>query len=103
MSKYVTLSFALVIGLSMTYCASAPIKDPAVEVKKLIVLYEKSRPKFVVQKQKIIQDSSCERATRLRKVIDQMVEDAEMEVGNTITITKVQMELRQAEQGCLDK
>ena len=78
-------------------------RSPAEEVKQLINLYENARPKFVVQKQKMVQASSCSRATRLRQAIDSMAEDAAMSAANTDTITVVQMELQQAEKDCLAK
>lgn len=81
----------------------APTKDPAEEVQQLIKLYQEAKAKFVVQKQNIIQDEDCGRATRLRGAIDKMAEEAAMSTENTEVITKVQMELQQAEQECLAK
>jgi len=76
--------------------------DAKAEVQKLMALYTDARPKFVVQKQSIIQ-GDCGRATKLRKAIDGMAADAAMSTANTETVTLVQMELQQAEKACKDR
>ena len=80
-----------------------PTKDPAKEIQQLIKLYQEAKPKFVVQKQKMVQAEDCSRATRLRKEIDKLAEEAAMSTEDTEVITKVQMELQQAEKDCLAK
>jgi hypothetical protein len=73
------------------------------QVTQLITLYQDNQAKFVVQKQQIVQDKSCSRATALRKAIDKMAASAAMNPADTKEITVVQMELTQAEKGCLAK
>jgi hypothetical protein len=77
--------------------------DPNEELKQLIALYNDARPKFVVQKEQMIKDTDCSRATRLREAIDKMAADAAMSTADTGGITAVQMELQQAEKECLAK
>ena len=80
-----------------------PTKDPALEVQQLMTLFDEARPKFVAQKQAMIADEDCSRATRLRTAIDKMAADAAMTTEKNETLTMVQMELQQAETGCLEK
>lgn len=80
-----------------------PPRDPRTELQRLIALYEENRAKFVVQKEKLSSGEDCGRATRLRKEIDALAEEAAMSPDNTDTITLVQMELQQAEKDCLAK
>lgn len=100
---FVTAMLVGCIGCLAACGGNKASRDPMDEVKQLINLYENARPKFVVQKQQMIQASSCSRATRLRKAIDSMAEEAAMSPDNTDSITAVQMELQQAEKDCLDK
>lgn len=99
-------SMSMVMGVGLLGCGGKQqpaTKDPMQEVQQLITLYEQARPKFVVQKQEMIQADDCGRATRLREAIDQMAADAAMSPEPSDTITKVQMELQQAEKECLAK
>ena len=80
-----------------------PPPDPAQELSQLITLYQEARPKFVVQKQQMIQADDCSRATRLREAVDKMAADAAMSTEDTTVITQVQMELQQAEKDCQAK
>ena len=80
-----------------------PTKDPAVEVQQLMKLFDEARTKFVAQKQSLIKDEDCSRATRLRGAVDKMAEEAAMSTEKNETLTMVQMELQQAETGCLEK
>ena len=104
MKKILTLVL-LAGGLGFSGCAGekAPAMDPMDEVKKLMTLYQEARPKFVVQKQEMIQADDCSRATRLREAIDQLAEEAAMSPEKNVSITMVQMELQQAEKDCLAK
>lgn len=100
---------AFVIGaftISIVACGGSQKpspQDPKAEVQQLIRLYEEARPKFVVQKEEMIKADDCDRATRLRTAIDEMAAEAAMSPENSDTITKVQMELQQAERDCLAK
>ena len=100
MKKSVTLFTALFIALPLMHCSSAPKKDPMLELKQLITLYEQDRPKFVVQKQNIIQESGCGRANRLRAAADTLASEAAMQPGDSSTIVKIQMEMQQAQKEC---
>lgn len=104
----------LVVGVVFSVCSvvavaacagkqDPPPPDPAQEVSQLIKLYQEARPKFVVQKQQMIQADDCDRATTLREAIDRMAADAAMSTEDTTVITQVQMELQQAEKECLAK
>ena len=106
MNKLVATMLALVCVTLALACGGkqkAPTKDPKAEVNQRITLYNDARTKFVAQKQSLIQAEDCSRATRLRTAIDAMAEEAAMQTGDSSTITKVQMELKQAEDGCLAK
>ncbi len=94
---------ALAVG--MFACGGSKLSKDAArqQVDQLIALYEQNRPKFVMQKQEIEQDKSCDRATALRQAIDDKAREAAMSPTNTDTITLVKMELKQAEKTCRAK
>jgi len=73
------------------------------QVSQLITLYKENRAKFVVQKQEIVQASSCSRATALRQAADSLVAEAAMSPDDATPVTMVQMELKQAEKDCFAK
>ena len=104
MFKLVAFALAIAgVAAGLGCGGGAAKKDPMAELKQLIVLYESARPKFVVQKQEMIQADSCDRATSVRQAADQLAADAAMSTENSETITKVQMEMQQAEKECLAK
>lgn len=80
-----------------------PTKDPMVEVQQLMTLFDEARTKFVAQKQSMIADEDCSRATRMRTAIDKIAADLAMTTEKNETVTMVQMELQQAETACLEK
>jgi len=97
----------LVLGL-ITGCASSPNPklgrgDTATELDQLLVLYEKNRPKFVIQKVKMIQASSCRRAATLHREAKARVKAAEMSSENNDVLIAVQRELDQTENECRKK
>jgi hypothetical protein len=73
------------------------------QLDQLTTLYQENRPKFVSQKQEIVQADSCDRASALREAADDKAKAAAMSPENTDTITAVQMEMAQAEKDCLAK
>ena len=87
----------LVLGL-ITGCASSP--DPKPGLDQLLVLYKENRPKFVIQKIKMIQASSCRRAATLHREAKARVKAAEMSPENNDVLIAVQRELDQAEKEC---
>jgi hypothetical protein len=96
---------AMAVGM-LAACASTTQLTPAQadeQVKKLMVLYDENKPKFVVQKQELEQADDCGRATALRQAIDRIAQEAAMSPDDTQGITLVQMELQQAEKTCLEK
>jgi len=94
---------ATLVGAAGCGASKATGKDPAEEVKQLMVLYRDARAKYVVQKQEIIQAESCDRATRLRQAVDKMADDAGMSPEPSEDVTLMKMELHQAEKDCLAK
>jgi len=96
----------LVAGLCVgaVACGGGLTKEAASQqVEQLITLYKENRPKFVVQKQEIVQAGSCDRAVKLREAIGEKAAAAAMSPENSETITLVKMELEQAEKDCLAK
>ena len=73
--------------------------DPKKEVEMLMTLYKENRPKFVIQKQEMVQ-GDCDRAERVKKAADEMVAAEAMSPTKNETLTIVQMELTQAEKDC---
>ncbi len=73
------------------------------EVQQLRTLYQENRPKFVVQKQEMIQAGSCGRAAALTAAADELVREAAMSPTKDDTMTLVKMELDQAEKECRAK
>ncbi len=98
------LVLAVCIG-AFAACSSTKMSpDQAkAQVQQLMALYKENKPKFVVQKQEIQQADDCGRATALREAIDAIAAEAAMSPEDTESITMVQMELQQAEKGCLEK
>ncbi len=85
-------------------CGGGMTKEAAdQQVDQLITLYQENRPKFVVQKQEIVQADDCDRAEKLRASIDEKAKAAAMSPENTQVVTAVQMELQQAEKDCKAK
>lgn len=72
-------------------------------VEQLMVLYKEARTKFVIQKQEIIQADSCDRGTALKDAVVKMEEEANMSPQPSEDITKLRMELVEAEKLCLEK
>lgn len=105
--KVILILVSFGLGLMMG-CGSSP--DPKAgrvnsgsELDQLLVLYEKNRPKFVIQKQKMIQAGSCRRATSLNRAAQDRVKAAEMRAENSDVLIAVQRELQQAEKECRKK
>ena len=73
------------------------------QLDKLIVLYEENRPKFVVQKQEMIQNADCARAQALRAAADRKMAQAAMSPEDSTLLTQVQMEMQQAASECAQK
>ncbi len=106
MKKLLALSICVVCAGWVIGCGgkqSPPAKDPDQEIQQLIKLYNEARPKFVVQKQIMIQDEDCSGATRLREAMDKIADEAAMSTEPAETIIKMQMEMKQAEKDCLAK
>ncbi len=101
MRRLVVVSLVL---MTIVACAGGLSESEArQQVSQLITLYQQNRAKFVEQKQQIVQDSSCARATALRGAADKLVREAAMSPDDTTQLTMVQMELAQAEKDCLAK
>ncbi|MBI3178787.1 MAG: hypothetical protein HYZ27_03960 [Deltaproteobacteria bacterium] len=92
-----------VVAVSLGACGGMSREAARREVQQLTVLYQENRPKFVVQKQEMIQAKSCERATALRAAADELVKEAAMSPSKDDTLTLVQMELNQAAKECRAK
>jgi hypothetical protein len=95
---------AVLISCALFACGGTqkPKMDPKKELEQLMVLYQENRPKFVIQKQEMI-DGECDRATRVRQAADEMVAEQAMNPAKNETLTLVHMELQQAEKACLEK
>jgi hypothetical protein len=99
----------LLLAGAVACCACAaksPYKDPAYadnELQQLMQLYQEARAKFVAQKQAMIAEEDCVRAAALRAAADRAAALANMSPDPSHDITKVQMELTQAEKSCLEK
>ncbi len=97
----------LVFGF-LAGCASAPDSRPKkadreTELDQLMVLYKESRTKFVIQKQQMIQASSCKRVIGLHQVAKVRAKDAEMSPDSNVALIAVVRELAQAEKECRKK
>lgn len=103
--NYLLSAVVLILGL-IVGCASSPEPpkiSPATELDQLVVLYKQSRPKFVIQKQKMIQANTCNRATRLHNEAKSRIKAAEMSPETNNALIAVQRELAQAENECRKK
>lgn len=98
------MRFVGVVALVLVGCGGGlSSQEAARQVDQLVVLYSENRPKFVEQKQAMIQADSCERAEKLRGAADAKLEAAAMSPENNEALTAVQMELAQAEKECKAK
>ena len=101
MKSVVVTSCFILMFLGACSSAPKPVVDTAAELDKLLVLYEKNKPKFVIQKQKMVQASNCKRATRLHNEAKSRVKAAELSPEDNGGLIAVQRELAQAEKDCL--
>ncbi|MBN1959828.1 MAG: hypothetical protein JW841_02675 [Deltaproteobacteria bacterium] len=97
------ISIVLLFSGVLCSCGGISKEEAMRQVDQLIVLYEENRPKFVLQKSELEKASSCDRATALRQAADDKIRAASMSKESDDNLTKVQMELLQAEKNCQAK